>query len=162
MHVNSPRAAAQQGEIGLFEEDTKEVQIAVLLGMVAQLQLARGAKLLAPLGLNRSKFAVLQYMAEHKTATIAEMSERLEINQPGITKIVKQFVEDGLLEVGSADTDKRVKPLAITRKGLAKCGQTFEALRPAIALPYQGWSTQELAGFIRSLEKLKKWLDEHR
>lgn len=143
-------------------QKTKEAQAAVLLGMIAQLQTARGARMLTPLGLNRSKFAVLQYIADNATATIGEMSERLDINQPGITKIVKQFVDEGLVKTAETDSDRRVKPLSLTRKGLYKYQQTFAALQPAIAQPYKNWSAEELEVFTRSLEKLKTWLVENR
>lgn len=138
-----------------------EVRVAILLGMVGQLQIARGAKMLAPLGLNRSKLAVLQYIADHKQTTISEMSDQLEINQPGITKIVQQFIADGLIKINDSD-DKRIKRLSITKKGQAKYSATLKALLPEISAPYRGWSNKELEGFVGSLDKLKKWLDENR
>lgn len=145
----------------MVTDATTETRIAMLLGMIAQLQLARGAKLLAPLGLNRSKLAVLQYLSDCDAATIGEMSNQLEINQPGITKIVQQFIADGWVAAG-ADTDKRVKRLAITKKGSKKFEQTLAALQPDIATPYDGWSKQELQAFLQSLEKLQQWMDAHR
>lgn len=146
----------------MVEKATLETRISILLGMVTQLQIPRGAKLLAPLGLNRSKLAVLQYLADHDEATITEMSNQLEINQPGITKIVKQFLDEGLVEVSNADADKRVKPLRITKKGADKFDKTLATLQPEIAQPYRGWTKQELSAFLNSLEKLQKWLDENR
>jgi DNA-binding MarR family transcriptional regulator len=138
-----------------------EVQVALLLGMVGQLQIARGAKMLAPLGLNRSKLAVLQYIADHRQATISEMSTQLEINQPGITKIVQQFLADGLVKTSDTD-DKRVKHLTITKKGQGKYSATLTALLPEISQPYREWSKEELKTFVASLDKLKRWLDENR
>lgn len=146
----------------MAQKRTLEIRVSILLGMVGQLQVSRGTKLLAPLGLNRSKLAVLQYVADHEATTIAEMSERLEINQPGITKIVQQFIAEGLLKAGELKTDKRVKHLTITKKGLAKCKQTFNALLPDISEPYQDWPVQELEAFASYLERLKTWLDENR
>lgn len=146
----------------MSEQPTTEARISILLGMIAQLQMARGTKLLAPLDLNRSKLAVLQYLADNRDATIGEMSTQLEINQPGITKIVQQFIAEGLVGASKTDTDKRVKPLAITKKGLKKYQQTLEALQPDIAPPYQDWPKQELQVFLSCLEKLYRWMDENR
>jgi DNA-binding MarR family transcriptional regulator len=130
--------------------------------MIAQLQIARGAKLLAPLGLNRSKLAVLQYLADNRDATIGEMSAQLEINQPAITKIVQQFLTEGFVGTSETDADKRVKPLVITKKGLKKYQQTLAALQPDIVPPYQDWPKQELQVFLSCLEKLYHWMDENR
>lgn len=134
----------------------------MLLGMVGQKQTARGTKMLASLGSSHSKLAVLQYVADHEAATISEMSTQLAINQPGITKIVQQLLEERLVKTSTTTTDKRVKQLTITKKGLAKYIQTFDVLLPAISLPYQDWSIKELEAFASSLAKLKKWLDENR
>lgn len=146
----------------MARQATTETRVSIRLGMIAQLQMARGAKLLAPLGLNRSKLAVLQYLAENADATIGDMSAQLEINQPGITKIVQQFLLEGWVAASETHADKRVKPLAITKKGLNKYRQTLVALQPEIARPYQDWSKQELQVFLRCLDKLYQWMDENR
>jgi DNA-binding MarR family transcriptional regulator len=145
----------------LSQQKSIEVQAALLLGMVGQLQIASGAKMLAPLGLNRSKLAVLQYINDHKQVTISEMSNQLEINQPGITKIVQQFLIEGLIKASDTD-DKRVKHLSITKKGQTKYGATLDTLLPEIAQPYRDWSKKELQAFVASLDKLKHWLDENK
>jgi DNA-binding MarR family transcriptional regulator len=149
-------------DASLTRQATTEAQISILLGMIAQLQITRGAKLLAPLGLNRSKLAVMQYLADNRDGTIGEMSTQLEINQPGITKIVQQFLVEGLVATSETDVDKRVKPLTITKKGLKKYQQTLAALQPDIAPPYQDWPKQELQVFLNCLEKLYRWMDENR
>lgn len=138
-----------------------EIRAAIALGMVGQLQLARGAKLLAPLGLSQSKLAVLQYIADHDAVTISEMSEQLAINQPGISKIVQQLLEGGLVKAGAGGIDKRIKQLSATKKGQAAYAQTLDALHPAIAEQYRDWSAKDLEAFIGYLDKLKSWLDEN-
>jgi DNA-binding MarR family transcriptional regulator len=90
------------------------------------------------------------------------MSAQLEINQPGITKIVQQFLTEGFVGTSETDADKRVKPLVITKKGLKKYQQTLAALQPDIAPPYQDWPKQELQVFLSCLEKLYHWMDENR
>lgn len=86
----------------------------------------------------------------------------MEINQPGITKIVKKLVDKALLEVIEDEQDKRKKQLEISPQGLSFVSQCQSAIQPDNAYCYKSWSDNELHTFLASLDKLKNWLDEHR
>lgn len=141
-----------------------EYRITVLLGIVQQLQTTRQTTMLKAFDMTRSQYSVLSHFALHpeRQCTISELADVMEINQPGVTKIVKKLVERGLLNTIELRDDKRKKQLAITEAGLDFVKRGQEMIAPDNAYCFEQWSDEELSGFSGSLDKLKCWLDDHR
>ncbi len=141
-----------------------EYRITVLLGIIQQLQTTRHNKMLRQFDLNRSQFSVLCHFALQpaRQCTISQLAEVMEINQPGITKIVRKLMERGFIDQTEGDRDRRKKRLFITPAGLGIVEQCQRAVAPDNAYCFAGWAHEELAGFESSLDKLKCWLDTHR
>jgi DNA-binding MarR family transcriptional regulator len=86
----------------------------------------------------------------------------MEMNQPGITKIVTVLLDKNLLQSKSDKIDKRKRHLSITRGGLTFCENTFSALLPEISHMFVEWNDDSLGQFHGHLEKLTLWLDNNR
>ena len=141
-----------------------EIRTIVLLGIIGQLQTTREEKLFAGLEINRSQFAVLNHFTHtpERSWTVSELAEVMEMNQPGITKIVQHLLTKKMLATHVDQQDSRKKQLKITPAGLQYCGQTLSLLLPDIQQIFAGWDDSTLIGLQTHLEKLKDWLDDNR
>ena len=141
-----------------------EVRMMVLLGIVRQLMATREAKLFAGMSLSPSQFGVLNHFTHNPTRswTVTELAQVMEMNQPGITKIVNTLLDRRLLKSRSDTEDKRRRHLQTTNQGLKLCEEVIAALLPDISHTFGSWEDTELSQMHQHLEKLMHWLDEHR
>ncbi len=136
----------------------------VKLGIVRQLMSTREAKLFANAQLTPSQFGVLNHFTHNprRSWTVTELAEVMEMNQPGITKIITVLLGQNLLLSIPDATDKRRRYLKITDQGLKLCGDTLESLLPDISHVFSDWDNDSLAQMHQHMETLMRWLDEHR
>ena len=148
----------------LNQREQTEVRTTVLLGIIQQLMTTRQNSLFAGRELSLSQFALLNHFSHEpeRSWTVTELAEVMEMNQPGITKIVTVLLDKGLLQSTSDATDKRKRYLTISKKGLALCVETFQSLLPDISQVFSEWDEKSLKQFHKQLEKLMLWLDKHR
>ncbi len=141
-----------------------EVRVMVLFGIIQQLMTTRQGKLFTNKAINPSQFAVLNHFTHTPTRswTVTELAEVMEMNQPGITKIVSVLIEKHLLESDADQTDKRKRHLKITPQGLQLCSSTIQSLLPDIAHLFESWGDRDLDHIQDDLERVMSWLDEHR
>ncbi len=148
----------------LDQREQTEVRMTVLLGIIQQLMTTRQNRLFAGRELSLSQFGVLNHFTHEpeRSWTVTELAEVMEMNQPGITKIVTVLLDKGLLKSTADPTDKRKRYLTISKKGLALRDETFESLLPDISFVFEDWEEKSLKQFHKQLEKLMLWLDSHR
>lgn len=141
-----------------------EFRVMVLFGIIQQLMDTRANKLFATLDLSRSQFSVLLHFSHNPERhwTVTALAQVMEMNQPGVTKVVKKLLEKGLLKTYPNEEDSRVKLLGITGKGLRYLDKASQQFRPRVAAIFQNWSDQELQQLRTLLEKHKDWLDDNR
>lgn len=148
----------------LNPREQTEVRMTVLLGIIQQLMTTRQNRLFASRELSLSQFALLNHFTHEsdRSWTVTDLVDVMEMNQPGITKIVTVLLKKGLLQSKADKLDKRKRYLTITRKGLALCDDTFKSLLPEISHVFNEWDEKPLKQFHQHLEKLMLWLDKHR
>jgi DNA-binding MarR family transcriptional regulator len=141
-----------------------EVRMTVLLGIIQQLMTTRHNHFFADSELTLSQFGVLNHFTHEsqRSLTITDLADVMEMNQPGITKIVTVLLDKGLLKSKPDEIDKRKRHLLITRQGLKFCEETFKSSLPEISAMFHEWDENSLSQFHQHLEKLMLWLDEHR
>ncbi len=141
-----------------------EVGLMVQLGIVRQLMATREAKLFANVSLNPSQFGVLNHFTHNpdRSWTVTELADVMEMNQPGITKVVTVLLDKKLLESGADKEDKRRRHLKITPEGQKLCDEIIASLLPDISQVFESWEDGELSQMQQHMEKLMRWLDEHR
>ncbi|MBV1959914.1 MAG: MarR family transcriptional regulator [Pseudomonadales bacterium] len=142
----------------------QEYRVILLLGIIEQLKGTREEKLFSELEISPSQFGVLNHFTHNpdRRWTISELCNVMEMQQPGITKIVQRLTEKKLLTTTADKTDARKKQLQITDRGLKYCEYTVSLLIPDIHQVLEDWQDDELAEFSQHLEKLKCWLDDNR
>jgi len=148
----------------LNQREQTEVRMTVLLGIIQQLMTTRQNRLFAGRELSLSQFALLNHFTHEpeRSWTVTELAEVMEMNQPGITKIVTLLLDKGLLKSTPDKADKRKRYLTISKKGLTLCIETFQSLLPDVSQVFSDWDERSLKQFHKQLEKLMLWLDEHR
>jgi len=141
-----------------------EIRMTVLLGIIQQLMTTRLNRLFAEYELNLSQFGVLNHFTHEpeRQWTVTDLAEVMEMNQPGITKIVTVLLDKGLLESQADEVDKRKRYLSITKAGLALCDDALQMLLPEASHVFGDWNDKSLAQLHQQLEKLMSWLDQHR
>jgi len=140
------------------------VRVAILFGILQQLLTTRQNKLFANLSITSSQFGLLLHFTHNPTRSwlVSELANVMEMNQPGITKVVTQLVDKGLMLATPDTSDRRKKHLKITEKGLKICSITLNLFEPDIQNIYSSFANDELSELERHLEKLMAWLDNNR
>jgi DNA-binding MarR family transcriptional regulator len=143
----------------------KQIQeMATFLGIVSQLYTTRMEQLLRRHQLTLSQLSLLSHLSrsEQREHTISELTAEMEINQPGVTKLVQRLEAQNLIAVQASPLDSRKKLVSITALGSETLQKTMIALGPDAVRWFAGWDQAECAQFLQSLKKLAAWLDENR
>jgi DNA-binding MarR family transcriptional regulator len=143
----------------------KQIQeMATFLGIVSQLYTTRMEQLLRHHQLTLSQLSLLSHLSrsEQREHTISELTAAMEINQPGVTKLVQRLEAQNLIAVQASPFDSRKKLVSITALGYETFQNTVLALAPDTTRWFADWDREECARFLQSLQKLAAWLDENR
>ena len=141
-----------------------EQRLMMVTGIIQQLMNTRMHKLFKNFTISTSEFSLLSHFS-HKPARswiISELVEVMEMNQPGITKLVASLIEKSALTAEVDEFDKRKRPLTITQQGLQLCAEVMQKLQPDVSRCFSDWQDQELQQMLKHSEKLMKWLDGNR
>ncbi len=141
-----------------------EMRVMIVQGIIQQLMTTRKNKMFKKLALTTSEFSILSHFSHNpkRSWTVSELAEVMEMNQPGITKLVAHLIEKLALSVHVDKFDKRKRHLLITQQGLRLCTEVMEKLQPDISLCFKDWQDEELAQLLKNNEKLMSWLDNNR
>ncbi len=141
-----------------------EARIMINLGVIQQLMATRQLKLFKKLELTYSQFSLLNHFSHNpeRSWTVTELARSMEMNQPGITKVVSTLLKKNLLSVKIDQYDARKRHISITHRGLKLCQKTMNQLSPDVAFILENWTDQDLKQMQHHLEKLMHVLDSHR
>ena len=146
------------------EKGSKIGRLAVRLGILSQLYTNRMNLLLKEHGFTLSQFSLLNHLVSsaNEGHTISDLTEAMEINQPGVTKIVHKLLKEELIDVRTDREDSRKRLVSIANKGREQIRAVNLSLYPDLSEWFQDWQPKEMDEFIAQLEKLSKWLDTNR
>ena len=139
-------------------------QVATWLGIVSQLYDTRMTKLLSEYDLTLTQFALLNHLGRNQTSkhTISMLADALEVNQPGVTKIVKKMTGLGWVQVEKDEADSRKKYVSITKVGGEMIMTIQMALAPDVVPWFDEWNVDEMKDFLAHLQKLGGWLEQNK
>ena len=148
----------------MTSREQKETRTIIVLGIIQQLMTTRTNKLFRKLAITTSEFGVLSHFSHNpaRSWTVSELADVMEMNQPGITKLVANLINKSALSVKVDEFDKRKRHLTITKQGLQLCADTLKKLQPDISHCFSEWQDEELTQLLANNEKLMKWLDNNR
>ncbi|MDO6525249.1 MarR family winged helix-turn-helix transcriptional regulator [Motilimonas sp. 1_MG-2023] len=144
--------------------EQKQQRIMIQLGIIQQLMTTRTHQLFKNFSINPSEFSLLSHFSHQPTRswTISELANVMEMNQPGITKLVASLLDKSALHAEVDAQDKRKRHLTITKQGLNLCGEIMQKLQPDISACFADWQDQELDQLLATSEKMMRWLDDNR
>lgn len=143
---------------------SKEEQILVWIGVIAQLSRTRNNQILRETDLPYPQFVLLLHFCHDpdREWTVSSLARAFQRNQPGITKTVRQLLDRRFLRTRPDETDARVKKLRVTPRGIRARDTAVARLAPAFADDFRSWKRAEVSELHRLIERLKNQLDEQR
>lgn len=112
---------------------------------------------LKTLNLNFSQLSLLSHMMFLKTpASITELAEQMDLNQPAVTKMVQHLAEHGWIEMQTASEDARKKYVVLKEEGRGVFKQAQQALFPLLQLSFDGLALQEAQVTLHQLQQIRK------
>ena len=141
-----------------------EQRLMVVTNIIQQLMHSRTQTLFKNVAISTSEFSLLSHFSHQpeRSWIISELVEVMEMNQPGITKLVASLSDKSALSIEIDKFDKRKRHLTITAKGLQLCSEIMQKLQPDMSLCFSEWQDKELQQMLKHSEKMMKWLDENR
>ncbi|MEM9135438.1 MAG: MarR family winged helix-turn-helix transcriptional regulator [Actinomycetota bacterium] len=140
-----------------------QVEVGIGLGVVSQLFQTRVAEVLGPAGATYTQLSVLSHLVRHaEQHSIGDLAAAMQINQPGITKVVRRLEEDGLVTVVGHPDDRRRRLAAVTEAGVERFGELMSLLTEELSAWFDDWTESELRGFADFIWRLGGRLDQDR
>ena len=141
-----------------------EARVMINLGIIQQLMATRQLKLFRNLEISYSQFSLLAHFSHNpdRSWTVTELAVVMEMNQPGITKVVASLLNKKLMSAAIDQHDSRKRHIKITPQGLNLFQQTMNKLLPDASYILENWTKTDLNEFQNHLEKLMQILDSHR
>lgn len=136
--------------------------IGLLLAITSQLFQSRLGALLSQHDLTYSQFALLSHLrGAAKSTAISDLAAALEINQPGVTKVVQRLTEQGFVSAEVDPQDSR-RLISLTPTAGERTDEVTKTLAEDSAAWFGEWSDADLLGFRNRLADLAGWLDANR
>jgi DNA-binding MarR family transcriptional regulator len=122
---------------------------------------ARFHRVLEPLDLNMTRMSVLTHFSHQPDSpeTITSLVDKMEMNQPVLTKSVKVMQTKGWIDRLRDEDDGRVWHLFVTARGLACLSEGQRACLPIMQEAFDGLSDDELKQLLGLLSKLKNGVE---
>ena len=124
-----------------------------LLHDVARLMRKRFEQKARGLGLTRSQCSVLAHLARHEGIQQGGLAEILEIEPITLTRILDRLEQAELVERRAHPTDRRIRTVALTRKG-AKIRTQVEARLYEAPDNVRALSARDLEALAKVLRKI--------
>ena len=109
---------------------------------------------LAQMGYGRAHHRVLHFVDRHPDLTVGELLAILKVTKQGVSRVLKQLVDDGLIEVRPGRHDRREKRLTTTAAGHALAREVVDIqsarIRHAIDAAGPG-ATKTVFAFLAAL-----------
>jgi len=138
-------------------------ELGIALGILTQLYENRMTQLLAPHDLTTTQFGMLSHLLRKgEPQSVSDIANAMEINQPGVTKVVRRLESTGLLKVAQSTEDKRLRIVSISAKGTKLVEATGKALATDIDQWFASWEAKEIGQLTGLTWRLVGWLDENR
>ena len=87
----------------------------------------------AGMSLPASHCPMLEALARHGPLGVGELAQAIGVSQPAVTRMLQRLEAEGLVKSQATSTDRRVRPIALTRAGRQLVERSRQLLWPRIA-----------------------------
>ncbi|WP_246335968.1 MarR family winged helix-turn-helix transcriptional regulator [Vibrio marinisediminis] len=136
----------------------------ISLGIVNQLTESLLVRHLVPFGITPSQFTILTHFLRHRdeAQTISELAKVMQMNQPGLTKVINKLHQMDMLDIEKDLVDGRKKWIRINAYGVETVQAAYVSFTPVIDEIFAQWDENEMQQTLEKIDKLKVWLDTNR
>ncbi len=114
-------------------------------------------RILGEVALTEPQYQILCKLAEADPDTwfrVTDLIDQVEVQQSGISKIIRKFHELGFVRAHPNDENQRSKRFRIDDGGYAALDRIYAAMGPEVSQWFTGWTTPQLEQFNRSINAL--------
>lgn len=143
-------------------EDPQTFRLLNEIGIIEQLSRNLLERAL-PDGLKMSQFVVLNHLVRLGGEwSPARLAAAFQVTKGAMTNTVNRLETRGLIKVKADPSDGRGKLISITPEGKAMRERCIESVGPKLGELSKELSEEEIHQTLPVLEKIRKYLDEHR
>ena len=143
-------------------DSNTEADIGLLLAIASQLFTTRVAAVVGRSGVTYTQFSMLNHLVVQPDSTISEIANAMEINQPGVSKVVQRLAEADLVQVVADPHDSRRRRVSATAAGRSRLADAQRLLEQDGAAWFADWPIAHRTEFRDHLATLVGWLDSNR
>jgi DNA-binding MarR family transcriptional regulator len=131
--------------------------------IIDQLGSTRINRTLRTLGLSLTQVSVMSHLADHPEGTsVGALARAMEINQPGISKIVNTLSDHGAVETSTVPDDARVRIVRLTPPGLRLLVRAQQHMHPELTSTFADLDDTRLTQLHELLIIVRERLDAAR
>ena len=147
-------AGASRPEKLLFLTDEQLRQSAELLFFAYRDFTSDPDEILAARGLGRAHHRALHFIRRRPGITVAGLLEILRVTKQSLNRVLRQLVDEGLVESTEGRQDRRQRNLRLSEKGEALERALSEPQRARLRRAYALAGPEAVAGFRQVLEQM--------
>ena len=109
---------------------------------------------------NSQEWTVISYLFNQGKQSQNQLTEATKYNKVAISRIIKRFEEQELIEREIEESDKRLNMISLTKNGESIYHKLSEVAAKVINLSFLGLSKGEIADSIATLQQINKNLEQ--
>ncbi len=149
-----PGQKIARGEQLLFLTDDQLRQGIELMFFAYQAFVSDPDRILDEYGYGRAHHRAIHFIQRLPGLTVAELLDVLGVTKQSLNRVLRQLVDDGLVDSRIGREDRRQRNLHLTEKGAALERALSEAQRERVRRAYREAGSEAVAGFRRVLEQM--------
>ncbi|MEM9428914.1 MAG: MarR family transcriptional regulator [Pseudomonadota bacterium] len=110
--------------------------------------------ILDELGLGRAHHRALHFINRRPGLTVTELIDILGVTKQSLNRVLRQLIEDGLVDSRVGETDRRQRHLSLTAEGQALEARLSAAQRARMRQAYRIAGPDAVQGFRAVLEQI--------
>ncbi len=154
MQSSRPKTAATTGEQLLFLTDDQLRQGIELMFFAYRGFTADPDRILEDYAYGRAHHRALHFINRRPGLTVNELLDILGVTKQSLNRVLRQLVEDGLVESSVGRQDRRQRNLTLTEKGQALEAELSTTQRARMRRAYSNAGAQAVQGFREVLEQI--------
>jgi len=107
----------------------------------------KGHAALKTAGLGRAHARALHFIARNPNVTVAGLLQVLKITKQSLNRVLNDLLDSGFVERRQAPSDRRMRQLRLTPKGIALEEALWESQRPRVVRAFREAGPEAVAGF---------------
>ena len=152
--VKTPGASLSRGEPALFLTDDQLRQGIELMFFAYQAFTSDPDRILEEFGYGRAHHRAIHFINRWPGLTVADLIDILGVTKQSLNRVLRQLIEDGLVESRVGQSDRRHRNLHLTPKGAELERVLSEAQRERVRRAYREAGSEAVAGFRAVLERM--------